>query len=237
MSRTVERLRKRISSERRFTYLLVFLLVYFVLGPVFSREAQGPSLADLIFTLVLVAAAYAASERRRVLYASVSILLPTVVVSWLVHFHHSPGLWVANHLLVILFLTYVASVVLGHVMREEAITPDKISAALCSYLLLGMIWAFLFSLLELLYPGSFQTGPRIEGHGASAMFQRSGFENAIYFSFTTLTTLGYGDVTPIRPLAQNLSVMEAVLGQVYMTVLVARLVGLEISHRSSRRSL
>ncbi len=229
-------LRKHLGGERRFSFLLVFLLFYFFLGPVFDREVQGASLGDVLFTLVLLAMAYAASEKKRVLYAGLLILGPTLVVSWLVHVHPSTALVLANHLLVLLFLACIGFAILSSVMRNERVTLDKISAALCSYLILGVIWAYLFSLLELLLPGSFKGAAAVLGSGAEDIFQRSGFENALYFSFTTLTTLGYGDVTPVTRVAQNLCAMEAVLGQVYLTVLVARLVGLEISH-SSRRNV
>jgi voltage-gated potassium channel len=142
---------------------------------------------------------------------------------------------VAEHLLLILFFLYIGGTLLESVMRSERVTLDKVSAALCSYLLLGMVWSFLFSLVELLVPGSFQFAATGWKAGAQDMYGRSGFSNALYFSFTTLTTLGFGDITPHTRLAQNLSAMEAVMGQVYMTVLVARLVGMEISHSSRTR--
>ncbi len=229
-------LKQRIGGERRFTFLLVFLLFYFFLGPIFAIAEHGPSIGDVIFTVVLIAAAYSASEKRRVLYMAVGILVPTVIVSWLAHFNKDHYLFLANHLLLILFFAYIGVAILRSVIRDERVTVDKISAALCSYLLLGMIWSFIFSLLELVIPGSFHLPHEAGAVGAEDLYLASGFKNALYFSFVTLTTLGYGDITPVSRLAQNLCVMEAVMGQVYMTVLVARLVGLEISHSSGRRN-
>lgn len=233
--RLLARLKAWIGKERRFTFLLVFLLFYFFLGPIFAKDEHGPSIGDVIFTVVLIMAAYSASEKRRVLYMAVFILVPTAVVSWLAHFHKSYSLFVGNHLLLILFFVYIGVAILGNVFRNERVTLDKINAALCSYLLLGMVWSFIFSLLELVVPGSFHLPPGSHVAGADDVYLASGFRNALYFSFVTLTTLGYGDITPASRLAQNLCAMEAVMGQVYMTVLVARLVGLEISHASVRR--
>jgi voltage-gated potassium channel len=235
MSRRLSRLRRAIGSERRFTLLLLFLLFYFFLEPVMAGVDRASAVGALFFTLVLIAAAYSASEKRRVLYAALALLVPTVGVTWFAQFHKSLTPLVAEHILLILFFLYIGGTILRSVMRSERVTLDKVSAALCSYLLLGMAWSFLFSLVELLVPGSFQFAASAWKGGAQDLYDRSGFTNALYFSFTTLTTLGYGDITPHTRLAQNLSAMEAVMGQVYMTVLVARLVGMEISHSSGTR--
>jgi len=227
---------RAIRGEWRFTFLLVFLLFYFFVGSALATVEHGYSFGDVIFTVVLIAAAYSAGEKRRVLYVAVGILVPTVVVSWLVHFRLSVGLSVANHLLLILFFAYIGTALLRSVVRDERVTMDKISAALCSYLLLGMIWSFVFSLLELVQPGSFHLPADLHGTSAEDLYIASGFRSALYFSFVTLTTLGYGDITPATRLAQSLCAMEAVMGQAYMAVVLARLVGLEISHSSARRS-
>jgi hypothetical protein len=97
-----------------------------------------------------------------------------------------------------------------------------------------MIWAFSYSLLEYLQPGSFSIVREAAVGGIPGLVGSSGFRGVIYFSFTTLTTLGYGDITPLTGIAQNLSVLEAVVGQIYLVVLVARLVGLHIASSSQK---
>ena len=107
---------------------------------------------------------------------------------------------------------------------KGAVTADKIYGALCVYLLIGLTWGFMFLTLEGFQPGSFQFGQA----------RSSGIEKdpatLVYFSFVTLSTVGYGDITPLSPPARSFAFMEAIIGQIYLAVLVARLVGLHIAY-------
>ena len=93
-----------------------------------------------------------------------------------------------------------------------------IMGAICVYFLIGLIWADVFFILETLQPGSFQIPP-----------EQVGQATLDYFSYVTLTTLGYGDITPISAPARSLSLLEAMMGQLYLAVLIARLVGIHIA--------
>ena len=126
---------------------------------------------------------------------------------------------IAIHGVLVIFFVLVAGTMLSHVLKDEVVTGEKVSAAICVYLLIGLIWALLFSLAHYFEPGSF----RIESADLS---------HFIYYSFITLSTLGYGDITPLSASARALSYVEAITGQLYLTVLVARLVGLHIAHHS-----
>jgi hypothetical protein len=220
------------SRERRFLFLLVFLMVFLFLGPFLGSDDEGFTIYDLLATAVLVVGAYSASGKLSSLMIALAILVPAVALIWLDHFDPSTSYALARHILSILFFTYIGLALLVHALRAERVTFDKICAALCSYLLIGMIFATLYSLLEFLDPGTFLAGGEVIAQGDPRAFYGSGMGQAIYFSFTTLTTLGYGDLTGGTPVAKNLSVLEAIIGQIYLVVLVARLVGLEISHSS-----
>ena len=224
------------SSERRFLFLLVFLMVFIFLGPFIEADNRGLSLYDGLFTAMLVVGAYSASKKRSSLVIALAILVPLVALVWLDHFDPSTSFTVPRHVLVILFFAFIALTILSHVLRDERVSFDKICAALCSYLLLGVIFATLYSLMEFLDPGMFLTGGKVIPQGDPGAFYGEGLGQAIYFSFTTLTTLGYGDISGATPVAKNLSVLEAIIGQIYLVVLVARLVGLEISHSKDEKS-
>jgi hypothetical protein len=219
-----------LSRDRRFLFLLVFLLVFVFLGQFITEEEGGLSLYDGLFTGVLILGAYSASGKRSSLFIALAIFVPAVVLLWLDHFDPSSSYALPRHVLVILFFTYIGVAILSHALKAERVTFDKICAALCSYLLIGMIFALLYSLLEFLDPGAFLAGGEVISQGDPKAFYGAGIGQAIYFSFTTLTTLGYGDLTGGTVVAKNLSVLEAIIGQIYLVVLVARLVGLEISH-------
>jgi len=139
--------------------------------------------------------------------------------------------WIAItwHGFTLLLLGLFSVGILEDVLRRGQISADKICGAICVYLLIGFAWAFGYGILELVNPGSFFGLAEIDAnnHVGRIMQLR-------YFSFATLTTLGFGDILPRSPVARTLTTLEAVTGQIYLTVLIARLVGLHIVHASSR---
>ena len=132
--------------------------------------------------------------------------------------------------LAIVFFTLIGSIVLSDVLKSEKVTTDKIHGAISVYLLIGVTWALLYSLIEGIRPESFL----IEHSQVTSVSEY--IPHFLYYSFVTLTTLGYGDITPLTLLAKTLSYMEAVTGQIYIAVLIARLVGLHIAHSMSKDS-
>jgi hypothetical protein len=134
-----------------------------------------------------------------------------------------------------LFLVFTAGVLLGAVLAAGQVTTDKLSGAVCVFLLIGFIWASLFSVVELVTPGSLRFPEEEQGDMLERLKHGEPNTPMFYFSFVTLTTLGYGDVLPVSPAARMLAWIEAVLGQLYLTILVARLVGMHLSHAGLAR--
>ncbi len=210
-------------------------MVLLFLGPLLGRSGIDLSLFDLLSTIVLIQGAYSASQRKTFLVAALVILVPAVVLVWLDHFDPTTSYTLARYSLALLFFTLVAAAILRYVLTDERVSFDKVSAALCVYLLLGLIFAIVYALMEFLQPGTFLAGGQMIPHGDPGAFHGAGLGQAVYFSFTTLTTLGYGDITGATRLAKNLSVLEAIIGQIFLVVLVAYLVGMQISHGSDER--
>ena len=127
-----------------------------------------------------------------------------------------------------IFFSYIAAVILSDVFRNSSeVSGDTICGALAAYLLIGIVWAFGYALLDQLVPGS------IEGIRTERSSGR--YDGYLGYSFVTLTTLGYGNVVPGNAKADALAVAEAIVGQVYLTVLVARLVALNLINSRTRR--
>ena len=225
-----------LTGRRRFLFLLIFLMVLLFLGPFLGRSSSGLSLFDALSTIVLILGAYSTSHRKTFLVAALVILVPAVVLVWLDHFDPTTSYALSRYILALLFYAFVDGAILRYVLTDERVTFDKISAALCVYLLLGLIFAIIYTLMEFLEPGTFLTGGQIIAQGDPGAFRGAGFGQAVYYSFTTLTTLGYGDITGATRAARNLSVLEAIIGQIYLVVLVAYLVGMQISHASKDKS-
>jgi hypothetical protein len=192
----------------------LLLIVAFVLPPLVP-PGSGRSLAgDVVFALLLISGVLALAERGM---ASV-ILMPVAVLTLLVDLGSwmfpVPEPWVLGTSL--LSLVLFLFVLLGQTLRDGPVTFHRIQGAVAAYLLLGVIWAHAFALVEALRPGAF-SGPVNPADGPRSFF---------YFSFVTLTTVGYGDILPVHPTARSLAVLEAVVGPLYLAILIARLVSL-----------
>ncbi|MBW2567086.1 MAG: two pore domain potassium channel family protein [Deltaproteobacteria bacterium] len=207
-------------TQRRFFVLLISLLLLPLVYPLLSSLGFVGTriLSNIFFSVMLFSCVYAISDNKRLFTIALILGIPAFGARWVVGFlGSSPGVMVAMHIVVVLFLLVVTATMLSHVLKDEVVTGEKVSAAICVYLFIGLIWAYLFSLTHYLQPGSF-------------LIEDPDLSHFIYYSFITLSTLGYGDITPLSPPARALSYTEAITGQLYLTVLVARLVGLHIAH-------
>ena len=213
-------------SPHRFLYLLITLVAFVTLVPVLEELGYGGMIFTILVSTILLSAAYVVSGSRGYFFLALILAGPAFVLRWINDFWEGPWLVFVADVLTILFLLVVAMLILSHVLKAERVSREKIFGALSVYLLLGVIWAFLFLFVDFLVPGSFRYGQDEALTGVEM----------VYYSFVTLTTLGYGDIVPISPSARALATLEAVTGQLFLTVLVARLVGLQITHSSRYRS-
>ena len=217
----------------KYTYLLISLMLLLLISPLFEELDFANIVISIFFSAVLISAVYAVSQKKSLFVFSILFLCPALVGSWSVYFVESLSLEVIGRSFSALFLAFSAICMMNHVFKEDHVTADTIAGAICVYMLVGLTWAYLYSVTELVIPGSFIFGPlTTRSPGTFAHHKSSLF---FYYSFVTLTTLGYGDITPLTPPARSLSMLEAVMGPVYLTVLVARLVALQISHSGKDR--
>jgi hypothetical protein len=139
---------------------------------------------------------------------------------------NNAALIVVSHLANTVFLSTVAGMILISVLRDHMASMQAIFGAICVYLLIGLTWALMYSAAEYLQTDSFAIAHRSPTVRTQDDREMTSYSQMIYFSFVTMTSLGYGDMTPRTPLTRTLTWSQAVLGQLYLTVLIARLVGL-----------
>ncbi|MFY9942979.1 MAG: potassium channel family protein [Desulfobacterales bacterium] len=216
---------RRIRRER-FLFLLVALLVLLLLSPLLRGLVRLHQLMNLCYTLVLLAAVYAVSQSRRQLVSAALLALPMLVTLWAAPTVKIPHLENWGLAFGSAFLAFVLVMILGHIARCRRIERDLLFGAIVVYLLMGLMWAFAFELLEGLTPGAFKFPESPIGEDPYRF---------VYFSFVTLATLGYGDMIAATPLAGALSILEAVIGQMYLVVGVGWLVGIHISQKIAER--
>ncbi|GAG33134.1 unnamed protein product, partial [marine sediment metagenome] len=215
------------------TLLLVSAPVAHALGAGARPVAQIVIAA--LFSAMLLSAVFQVSRSRVAQIIGLTLAGPVLVLQWINAWLEMDRIAVANHVLAILFLGYVVIVIVKLLFTSTRATSDTICASACAYLVLGVLWAVVYSLVQILDPASFAFALAEEGQVGSMRFgtERSVF--AIYYSFVTMSTLGYGDIVPASGSARMLAAVQAVMGQLYIAVLVARLVGLHISQSATRR--
>jgi len=199
---------------------LMFLL--FALPFVEGRILAG-KLMTLFFTFVLISGVYAVSGTRRInIIISMSLGLPSVMLIWLDQLSPHPAIDVITLSLVVLFCLFTVFCMLRYLMRAKKVSADVLSGAVSTYLLFGISWAMIYALIELSAPNSFSVGSVFGSH---ALEKWATFN---YYSFMTLTTVGYGDIIPVTTAAQSFAVLEAVTGVLFVALLVSRLVSMYV---------
>ena len=215
-------------KEGRHLALLILLLLLFVLAPLGVTLRYGVLILDVIGAAILLSGTYAISERKKLYWVTLAMAIVAVVLSCLILVF--PGEWLVllSNVCILALLAMFSVSILGDVLRAGRVTANKIYGALCVYLLVGFTFAFIYAILEQLQPGSFSV-PEETGQAADYMGKVMRMR---YFSFVTLTTVGFGDIVPRSAAARTFATLEAIMGQIYLAVLVARLVGLHIVHGS-----
>lgn len=201
--------------------LLSVLLILLVVAPLMPSDRAGYGV-ELFFDLVLVIGAYSAAWQSRHRLPFFALTAVTLATRWTDMVLDHGGFSLASIALVILWLCYAVALIVMALFRMREVGSNAILGAIVAYVLATVAFASLFQLVELLQPGSF-TGLPVGG-------EQNDIQDAlIYFSVVSITTMGYGDITPVTALARSLSSIEGMFGTLYLAVMIARLVGLHSS--------
>jgi hypothetical protein len=215
----------------RYLILLLMLVSASVLGMAFAPHAY---LREAVVTVLMVMVFFIVFERHSHRLASLCAGLIVVGALWtlrLLPVEQRHILEIAVHLGGAVFLALAVSVILRHLFDRRVVNIDDLLGTLCGYLLAAMAWANVYAVIELTAPGAFNVAGQIapalgEWHEREALF--------LYFSLTTLTTIGYGDVSPVASAARSAAALEGVFGQFYIAVVVAQLVGSKLAEANLR---
>lgn len=206
----------------------LLVLVVFVIPALGALGTPSLLLLELVLSLILVSGTIAAVSSLVARGLVIGLASATLAIQWLMM--ASPGLVInlvrAGCFLV--FLAMLGSVVLKQTLREGPITWHRVQGSVAVYLLLGVAWGFGYELIVLVDPGSFQLSAP---HDDPSPMRTK----LIYFSIVTLTTTGYGDIVPVHAAARSLATLEAMVGQLFPAILIARLVAMELQFRQSRQ--
>jgi hypothetical protein len=223
MNTVLKRLRFRRFST---VQLLISLAVLLICAPFVEELEGGQLILSVLFSLVLIAAVFAVADRKRTLAIALVLAVPAIAARWINHFRPDLVHQFVFLVCALALLAFVIGHLLHFVLHAPVVTVEVLCASIAAYLMLGLMWTVAYWLVDQLTPGgafSFNTTS-----GSRSIDGFTGF----YFSFITLSTVGYGDITPISRLARLLAAMEAMTGLLYVAVLIARLVSLYSSAKS-----
>ena len=207
----------------RYNHLLVALMILFVVSPSMELRRQTERFPVLVFILflVLISGLRMNVSKGRTYWSFFILVVVALVLQLLVYYlpenqqsliHVLSILTLLTHCLFFTILIYTMA---ARLFRIQEVSGDSIKGGICVYLLIGFLWAMFYVLLDRIDPNAFVAHSEM-------MYT--------YFSFTTLTTLGYGDIVPTSRFSAMLTNTEAIVGQCYLAIFIARLVGLHIAH-------
>jgi len=199
--------------------------------PVIQLISGSPPRFQILTTLVLVAAIYVNSRQRWIFLVAGIVGAAAIAGTVFGQTLDSVPILIASDTLSLGLLGFTTLVMLNSLLQADNVSGDTIVGGICVYLLVGLCFAMVFLIMTEIYPGAFVAGG--EAIARSVDDPSAHATRLLYFSFVTLTTLGYGDIAPVGDLAQMFAVAEALIGQLYLTIFVARLVALYVGERRS----
>ena len=214
------------SGGSRLFYLFILLIALVILFPILKGLSFQAVILNSVFTFILIAIVYGIREKRWIIYIGLVFGVPWLVVVWINLRLNLLVLRIISAILMTFLFSYTLVILVRHIIEAKKISADLLFGAGCIYMLIGFAWSGVCITIELIRPSSFlqitAEGYKPVGHSF----------DLVYYSFITLTTLGYGDITPQLPLTRSFAILEAITGVLFMGILIGTLVGIFVAHRA-----
>jgi hypothetical protein len=214
------------STDSGLTGLLIFLLGYLIILNSLSEFSFGRVAARLCFSLIIVAGVLTTFKQRWLHSFVIILAAASLGLNWVEEIRPGGVLTTLNAGLSLIYIAFLLAMVAVQVFGEGRVTRHRVRGAIVVYLLLGALWALLYQVVALTIPQAFRLPEGIIAGDPDAL-QRM----MTYFSFITLTTTGYGDITAVHPVARTLVMLEALVGQLYPAIVLGWLVSLAVMHQ------
>ena len=228
---------KKFLKKHNFSQLLTSLILLFAFRPYDSVVLKGTW--QIILTTVFSLSIYSCSESRNIRTLAAFFALPALVSQWILLAISSDVLTIFSLSFTTIFIFFTTSLIIKHVVISARVRLESLRGVICAYFMLGFGFAFIYTLLEHLMPGTF--------HFSFFNFKDTShsrhLSEMLYFSFVTLLGIGYGDIVAVGGISQTMATLEGMMGQLYVAILVARFVGvysfyqhkLHLSSKSSHK--
>jgi hypothetical protein len=213
--------RIRLLDQSLTFFLAVLILIIFVVFPLSGLGWLGKFITDLVISILLLSGAVATKRSRTLTILVVLLTISGLAVHWTRAYVPKFGHPVLESVLLFSCLLVFALITLVQVFSPGVINLHRVLGAIAAYLLIGLMWSYAYALADTIMPGSIHPIVNVQGEVAP-------MARYVYFSFSTLTTLGYGDIVPVHPIARTLAICEGLIGQLYPAVLIAGLLGMAL---------
>jgi hypothetical protein len=210
---------------------LVVLILFLVCYPYF--HSKRTIITELNFMILMISGVSIFIHQRTFRIFLGSLAIAILIGLWFAKETDNVPITIMTLLGQLIFFSYILIAMFKYFLSLKVITLNKILAAICAYLVLGMIFAIIYSIIDVLIPGSIWFNININPTESIVYEYPEVFVEALYFSFVTLSTLGYGDTIPMLGSVKMISSLEAIFGQLFLAILIARLVGLHILSQKS----
>lgn len=221
------------TADHVYRDLVVGLLAVFCLGPILDLFFQSTKVDTYLMVAFLIFAMFEITRRRSDLMIGLALGIPAVAGGIFdAATADTPALNLGPAVLSGAFMAYLIVTILRDVFNGKRTSGEQIFGAVAAYLLLGLLFTSIYGFIALVDPNAFTVNDAIANELRSSEAER-GFSLLTYFSFVTMTTLGYGDITPVSAAARGFAWFQAALGQLYIAITIATLVGNHISKRRS----
>ncbi len=223
----------RQSIRGNYLYLLASLIFVLLVIPILIEHDIALLFFELFITISLLMALVAACDTRNLLIVGLVLAITVFLTRWGSYIWPDTPHAIVSDIVAFVFYFYIASLLLRDILhRQRRVTANLLYGAVCIYLLFGIAWTFVYGTLELVTPGSIVTN----GMALSDVYQGAEYNaHLLYFSFVTISTLGYGDISPVTIVAGTAAYFEAISGQIYLVIVVARLVSLYVAGGSTNK--
>lgn len=220
----------------RFAPLLGALVLLVLLSEPLAAWQYGRAAGAVLYPIVLAGLMLAVGRSGRAGRIAMALWLGTIALELAVRASAGTVLTLVGRVADATFVFFGIGILIREILRRgAAVSLDTLLGGIAVYLMIGFFYTICFSAIEFVQPGSFYDRGTalsdLSGQIAVSSGEQARYPGLVYYSFVTLTTLGYGDIVPTQPLARALAASEALLGQIYLTVLVAALVGMHLSQR------
>lgn len=213
----------RFNPDHGLIYLFISLVTLLILVPMGHSIEIVRYLINIVFTLMVTEILYQHAQRKMLSKPLIIISVTSILLLWISSFYHSPQndiIYSVSHLIFYAYLTYILGV---RVIRSETFNNNTIFGSLSIYISAGFAWGYLYALLKILDPTSFAAN--------YAILEPQVIESMVYFSFISITTLGYGNIYPVAPLAGSIVILEVIFGQIFFAVVIAKIVSLSLAEK------